>query len=90
MSRGPGKWQRQILAVLEQHQAFFPNDLLGLEPSRSDQSALGRAVRELHDARKIGLARWLGRNPAGSKLVIFRADEFAPHPSKIARIGVGK
>jgi hypothetical protein len=86
MSRGPGRWQSKILATLERHSAFYERDLLGIKPSRSEQSALGRAIRELHDAHKIGLARWWGRNPAGGRLVIYRVDTLAPHPSKIARL----
>lgn len=75
MSRGPGRWQREILATLERYQAFFPNDLLGLEPTRAQQAALQRAIITLHDAGKIGIARWLGRNAAGSRLVIFRVEK---------------
>jgi hypothetical protein len=75
MSRGPGKLQRQILTLLEQHPAFYERDLLGLAPSRSEQSALGRAIRELYDAGKIGIARCLGRNAAGARIVIFRIEK---------------
>jgi hypothetical protein len=76
VSRGPGRWQRAILATLERHQAFYPHDLLPLEPTRAQQAALQRAVITLHDKGKIGIGRWLGRNPAGSRLVVFRVEKF--------------
>jgi hypothetical protein len=75
MSKGPGRWQREIFATLERHSAFFERDLLGIEPSRSEQAALQRAITTLHDAHKIGLARWCGRNAAGSRLVIYRVEK---------------
>jgi hypothetical protein len=86
MSRGPGRWQRQILAVLERHQAFFPNDLLPLESTRAEQAALHRAVSTPHATHRIAVARWLGHHPSGAKLVIFRYGTLAPPPDQIARI----
>ena len=86
MSRGPGKWQRAILATLEQHQAFYPRDLLPLEPTRAQRAALQRAVTTLHDNAKIAIARWWVRNAAGSRIVVFRYGTLAPPPSEIARI----
>jgi hypothetical protein len=83
---GTGRWQRVILATLEQHRAYFARDLLGLEPTRAEQAALQRAVVTLHDARKIGLARSWGRNAAGGRLVIYRADTLAPPPHEITRV----
>jgi hypothetical protein len=86
VSRGPGRWQREILATLERYQAFFPNDLLGLEPTRAEQAALHRAVGTLQATRQIAVARWLGRHHSGGKLVIFRYGTLAPPPDQIARI----
>jgi hypothetical protein len=85
---GTGCWQRQILTLLEEHVAFFPIDLLGLRSTPSERAALRRAVRELHAARKIGLARWCGRHPSGGRTVVFRAETLAPHPSEIVRLDV--
>jgi hypothetical protein len=75
MSRGPGRWQREILTTLERYQAFYARDLLGIEPSRSEQAALQRAIVTLHDAHKIAIARWHGRNAAGGRLVIYRIEK---------------
>ena len=50
MSRGPGKWQRAVMAALEQVPAFYPMDLLPAEHSRSDVVALNRPVRSLGKA----------------------------------------
>jgi hypothetical protein len=86
--RGPGRWQRQILAVLDQHPAFFARDLLGIAPTRSEQQALQRAICTLHDHGKIGLARWWGRNPAGGRIVVYRSDMLAPPPNEIARLSI--
>jgi hypothetical protein len=86
MSRGFGKLQCKILATLEQHPAFFARDLLGLEPTRAQQQALQRAICTLHDANKIAIARWWGRNPAGGRIVIYRYGTLAPPPSAIVRI----
>jgi hypothetical protein len=100
MSRGPGRWQRAILATLEQHRAFFSHDLLPLEPTRAQQAALQRAVVTLHDKGKIGIGHWLGHNPAG-RIVVYRLDgepvpasvdhgegqaKLAPRPEEIARL----
>jgi hypothetical protein len=86
MSRGPGRLQREILAALEKHPAFFARDLLGIAPTRAQQAALHRAIITLHDNGKIAIARWWGRNPAGGRIVIFRQGTLAPPPSEIARI----
>jgi hypothetical protein len=85
--RGPGRWQRQILAVLEHHRAFFARDLLDIAPTRTEQQALGRAIRELHDKGKIAIARWWGRNPAGGRIVIYRYGTFAPPPHETKPLG---
>jgi hypothetical protein len=86
MSRGPGVWQRRILSALERHQAFYPRDLLPLDPTRAQQAALQRAVITLHDNAKIAIARWWGRNAAGGRIVVYRYGTLAPPPSEIARI----
>jgi hypothetical protein len=86
MSRGPGRLQREILATLEKHPAFFARDLLPLEPTRAEQQALQRAICTLHDNGKIAIGRWWGRNPAGGRIVIFRYGTLAPPASEIARI----
>jgi hypothetical protein len=86
MSKGPGRWQREILATLERHQAFFARDLLGIAPTRAQQAALHRAICTLHDNNKIAIARWWGRSPSGGRIVIYRYGSLAPPPNEIARI----
>jgi hypothetical protein len=70
MSRGPGRWQRAILAALEQHGAVWMRDLLPPEASceyqweqlaaqracRAQYSALHRAACRLCDAGRIEMA----------------------------------
>jgi hypothetical protein len=88
MSKGPGVWQRRILSVLDQHQAFFARDLLPLEPTPAQQRSLQRAVCALHDGGKIALARWHGRNPSGGRIVIYRVGILAPPADQIVRLNV--
>jgi hypothetical protein len=58
MSRGPGTWQRGILAALEQHPAVYLMDLLPRPRTRSQVVALNRAARLLQQAGKIRMVRW--------------------------------
>jgi hypothetical protein len=47
MSRGHGKWERAILAALDQAPAFYLTDLLPTPHTRSHVVALNRAPRDL-------------------------------------------
>lgn len=47
MSRGPGKWQRTIIAALESAQWIYVEDLLPPHPTRAEYVALLRAARGL-------------------------------------------
>jgi len=53
MSRGHGKWERAILAALEQAAAFYLTDLLPTPHTRSQVVALNRAARNLAATDKI-------------------------------------
>ena len=44
MSRGHGKWERAILAALDQAPAFYLTDLLPTPHTRSHVVALNRAL----------------------------------------------
>jgi hypothetical protein len=60
MSRGPGKWQRAILARLQTQERYFLQEILPLavifdERSRSAQRALIRAAHRLADKGLITL-----------------------------------
>jgi hypothetical protein len=61
VSRGPGMWQRGILAALEKHPAVYLMDLLPKPRTRSQVVALHRAAHQLAQAGKIQTVRWLGR-----------------------------
>ncbi|MBU1008477.1 hypothetical protein KKA53_05365 [Candidatus Dependentiae bacterium] len=54
MSKGPGKLQRLILAVLTEHEAFYLRDLLGWTYTKAQYNALLRAANQLERAGKIG------------------------------------
>jgi hypothetical protein len=58
MSRGPGLWQRGILAALEKYPAVYLMDLLPRPRARSQVVALNRAARQLERASKIQTMRW--------------------------------
>ena len=57
MSRGPGKWQRRILAALEKRPAVHMRDLLPPTSSRSHHQALNRAALRLSANGKISIGR---------------------------------
>jgi hypothetical protein len=59
VSRGPGVWQRGILAAVEQHEAIYLIDLLPRDPSDAMyQAAVYRAAHTLARAGRIDL--WQG------------------------------
>ncbi len=64
MSRGPGIWQRRILAVLEVKPVFYLRHLLpsqrlcGQEPTRAQKIALVRAANTLEAHGRLMLTRW--------------------------------
>jgi hypothetical protein len=64
MSRGPGLWQRGIMAVLDRHPAAYLMDLLPRPRTRAQVVALNRAARQLADG---GSCR-PPRNPTTSRM----------------------
>jgi hypothetical protein len=58
MSRGPGHWQRGILAAVEEHGPVYMCDLLPINPPRAMRVAVDRAARTLCRARRIDI--WQG------------------------------
>jgi hypothetical protein len=87
VSRGYGKLQRRILKLLEQHPGFWARDLLPSEPTRSQRSALSRALASLHDDGKIKIAAWLaGRHPSAGKSIVYRVDGVPPRATEIPRL----
>jgi len=85
MSKGHGKWERAILRALEQVPAFYLTDLLPEPHTRTQIVALNRAARNLCDAGKIQLLRWLcrvhhqGERPHGF-VTVYRVGY--PHPER--------
>jgi hypothetical protein len=55
MSRGPGTWQRVLLAALERQPAVHLHELLHEGATRSQRVALQRAVRVLAQKGRIGV-----------------------------------
>lgn len=51
MSKGPGKWQRAILAELEKREAFYLSELLPGQHTRANYVALLRAADRLPQAQ---------------------------------------
>jgi len=51
MSRGPGRWQRALIAAVERHDlvpvATIAYNVLGRDPTRSEMVAVRRAARRL-------------------------------------------
>jgi len=73
MSRGPGTWQRGILAALEKQPAVFLADMLPRPHPRAQYVALHRAASQLERAGKIETTRYMcGGGAGGAKLVIHR------------------
>ena len=59
MSKGPGKWQRAILATLADHEAFWLRSMLKPSCTKAEYNALLRAALKLEAAGLIGIERWL-------------------------------
>jgi len=87
MSKGHGKWERAILQALEEVPAFYLTDLLPDPHTRSQTVALNRAARNLCDAGKIELLRWLCR-AAGEHgfLTVYRPGYPAPTRNQITNV----
>jgi hypothetical protein len=71
MSRGPGSWQRGILAALEQHPAIHLMALLPRPRTRAQVVALNRAARQLAKAGKID-CYWTGKFGWPGNVVVAR------------------
>ena len=72
MSRGPGKWQRGILAALRHHPAVYVSDLLPSDRTKAEYSAVHRAAYTLAANGKVQLWRpgcYAGAEP---KIIVAR------------------
>jgi hypothetical protein len=58
MSRGPGKWQRAILAGLASQETFWLRSLLGPSCTKAEYNALLRAAMKLEEAGLILMDRY--------------------------------
>jgi hypothetical protein len=73
MSKGPGKWQRMILAELADREAFHLRALLGRKCTKAQYNALLRAALNLETAGKINIAHFYwGARPGTGKSIVHR------------------
>ncbi len=89
MSRGPGKWERLILAELASHRAFYLRALLGPCCTRAQYNALFRAALTLEAGGRISVTRFV----FGAKtLVVHRTGTMFTREDRrgLDRISVGK
>jgi hypothetical protein len=92
MSRGHGKWERAILAALDQAPAFYLTDLLPNPHTRSHVVALNRAARNLVDIGKIETVMWMcrlaGYGPPHGSVTVYRVGYPEPERHQITRLSV--
>jgi len=88
VSRGPGRWQREILGALEKHPAFYLADLLPQPHTRSQVVALNRAARQLATLYKIGICRWMCRFGHSGFITVVRPGYPAPDRKDVFEISV--
>ena len=73
MSKGPGLWQRAILAQLAGRPAFYLREMLPWRCTNGQYNALLRAALRLEEDGKIQIARFLwGASPGHAKTVVHR------------------
>jgi len=82
MSRGPGKWQRSIIAALIEMPAVWLRDLLPRSHSDAQHQALYRAARRLRDDGAIAI--WPGGESNNRQLLLARPG-FKVRPPKVPR-----
>jgi hypothetical protein len=73
MSKGPGKWQRAILAQLAGGPAFYLREMLLWHCTKAQYNALLRAAIRLEADGKINIARFLwGATSGHGKTIVHR------------------
>jgi len=88
MSRGPGKWQRRILARLTHSNTYWLRTLLPRHAGRSEYNALLRAALTLEAAGSILLDRYCwGATPGTGRTAVRRVG--APQPPRNHVVSVG-
>jgi len=80
MSRGPGAWQRFVLAELGKGRPFYLTELLPERYTMSQYKALHRAAVRLANSGRVGYWRFLCGAGRGnqSKVVITRPGAWKP------------
>lgn len=63
MSRGPGSWQRAILAAFDQAESFYLVDVLPDGYTKSQYNAAHRAALRLEDAGRISVKHFIYGTP---------------------------
>lgn len=89
MSRGPGKWQRLVLAALDQQPAWYAADLLPADHTRAEYVALLRAVGALEACGHIVVDRYQCRAGVGRSVVVRRLGS-GQHRDQVRRVSVEK
>ncbi len=90
MSRGPGMWQRGILAALEKYPAVYLMDLLPKPRTRSQVVALNLAARQLERAYKIQIVRWMCSFTTGGFVTVAKLGYQVRDRKDVARINVAR
>lgn len=89
MSRGPGIWQRRILAILEVKPVFYLRHVLPDRPTRAPQVALLRAAHRLEAQGRVLLVTWVRRPREQGAVMVARprsnVDEARSHHNPSGR-----
>jgi hypothetical protein len=90
MSRGPGYWQRGILAAVEHYGAIYIRDLLPDVARKSERNALERAAWRLTSEGRIEMVVFMCGRP---RLLAVRPGwvlRSRPDPAPVRPLSVGK
>jgi hypothetical protein len=86
MSRGPGFWQRAILAAFDQAESFYLVDMLPDGYTKAQYNAAHRAAQRLNDGERISLWHYTYGTP---HVAISRPDATLPKRHGDGGLGVG-
>jgi hypothetical protein len=85
MSRGPGRWQRTILAALNEAENFYLVDVLPNGYTKAQYNAAHRAAMNLVDDGRISMTRFLcgGGRRGGLKTVLGKPGTNPQRPPRV-------
>jgi len=85
MSKGPGKWQRAILAELASQETFWLRSLLSRSCTKAEYNAILRAAMGLEEAGLILLDRYrYGANDGTGRTAVRRIGTIKPERDSIS------